>query len=785
MARYDHLRLIRLPTELPRRKRPGFGAPVPRAPGEHSARLTAELTQAVDQQVARKRPGIVDPSLILRVRMTEGLLEQDWHNAGLELLSSDPDKTLILFSSSGDLAHFRRQLDAFGGDIPVGQRNPPYAGFVSGIESIGAVEPRDRLGMRLREEGFGDLDDIDPDALMLLDLEIWNIGSAQIRGAKLDELTDLIEQQGGNVYDRYNGPAISLLRIEVLGRLLIDLLSVEVIAVIDAPPQPDTFTREALELNLADFPPVEVLENAPVIGILDSGINAHPLLEGVVVGAIGVPEGLGTADEFGHGTRVAGVAAFGDLRAQLAEGGDLVCAARICSARVVNHRGGFDDHSLITNQMRDALTTLNREFGCRIFSISLADIKSAPYAGGKVGPWTATLDELARELDVLILVSAGNRMPRQGERQEESVTGYPDYLLEASNRFLEPSAALNVLTVGSIAHGNGIDQALQDAGVGIRPITGPYEPSPFTRVGPGIGGAIKPDLVDLGGTLVYDPLAGPRTGYDQPSAGILTLNHRYLEQMLRTASGTSYSTPMAAHKAAQLLGRFPEASANLLRALLVGAATVPDQAKQRLIHLDSEATRHICGNGFIGVERAVYSDDARVVLYAEDALPLDSFAVFEIPIPEPYLNQPGDRTITITLAYDPPVRHTRVDYAGVHMNYRMLRGVTLDEVVEHFRWRSRDEGAAPPIAPAKVCDMVPRPTLREKGSVQTSCVTFRRGELTHYGDTYYLVVRCESGWADFLNEQRYAVVVEIAHNAGVQIYQHVEQRVRVRPRILA
>lgn len=236
MARYDHLRLIRLPTELPRRKRPGFGAPVPRAPGEHSARLTAELTQAVDQQVARKRPGIVDPSLILRVRMTEGLLEQDWHNAGLELLSSDPDKTLILFSSSGDLAHFRRQLDAFGGDIPVGQRNPPYAGFVSGIESIGAVEPRDRLGMRLREEGFGDLDDIDPDALMLLDLEIWNIGSAQIRGAKLDELTDLIEQQGGNVYDRYNGPAISLLRIEVLGRLLIDLLSVEVIAVIDAPP---------------------------------------------------------------------------------------------------------------------------------------------------------------------------------------------------------------------------------------------------------------------------------------------------------------------------------------------------------------------------------------------------------------------------------------------------------------------------------------------------------------------------------------------------------------------
>lgn len=783
MARYDHLRLIRLPTELPRRKKPGFGSPVARSPREHSARLADELAQAVDQQFARKRPGIVDPSLILRVRMNAGLLEQDWHNAGLELLSSDPDRSLVLFSSSGDLDHFRGQLAAFGSDVPAGQKNPPYAGFVSAIESIGTVEPRDRLGIRLREEGFGDLDDINPDAQMLLDLEIWNIGTAQIRKEKLDELTELIEEQGGSVYDRYNGPAISLLRIEVPGHLLIYLLSIEVIAVIDLPPQPDMFTQDALELSLADFPRVEILENAPVIGILDSGINAHPLLEGVVVGAIGVPENLGAADEFGHGTRVAGVAAFGDLRAQLAEGGDLICAARICSARVVNDRGGFDDHSLITNQMRDALTTLNRDFGCRIFSLSLADIKSTPYAGGKVGPWTATLDELARELDILILVSAGNRMPRQGQRQEESVTGYPAYLLEPSNRFMEPSAALNVLTIGSIAHGTGIDQVPQDAAVGIRPITGPYEPSPFSRAGPGIGGAIKPDLVDFGGTLVYDPLTGPRTGYDLPSAGVLTLNHRYLEQMLRTASGTSYSTPMAAHKAAQLLARFPEASANLLRALLVGAASVPNQAKQRLIHLVPEATRHICGNGFIGIERAVYSDDARVVLYAEDALSLDNFAVFEIPIPEPYLNQPGDRSITITMAYDPPVRHTRVDYAGVHMSYRLLRGVSPDDVVEHFRKRSKQEGAAPQIAPSKVCEMNPGPTLREKGTVQTSCVTFKRGELTQYGNTYYLVIRCESGWADFLTEQRYAIVVEIAHHAGVQIYQHVEERVRVRPRI--
>lgn len=661
MARYDHLRLIRIPQELPRRKKPGFGKPVTRDRGDHSARLNDQLAQAVAQQAARKRPGIVDPSLILRVRMTEALLEESWHGAGLELLSSDPDKTLVLFSSNGDLTHFRAQLEAYGGEIPERQKNAPYSQFISGIESIGAVEPRDRIGIRLREEGFADLDDIVPDELMLLDLELWNIGSAQVRLTKLEELTQLIEEQGGTVYDQYNGPAISLLRIEVMGSVLAQLLSIDVIATIDLPPQPDTFTQEALELNLPDLPPVLLPDNAPIIGIIDSGINDHPLLEGAIVGAIGVPAELGAADVWGHGTRVAGVAAFGDLRAQLATGGHLVCAARICSARVVNDAGRFDDHRLVPSQMREALTTLNREFGCRIFSISLADTKSSPYAGGKVGPWTATLDELASELNALILVSAGNRHPRQAERQEEGITDYPAYLLEASNRFLEPSAAINVLTVGSIAHGAGIDAELIGQDVGVRPITGPFEPSPFSRAGPGIGGAIKPDIVDLGGTMVYDRLNGLRWGYDLPSAGVLTLNHLFLEQMLRSASGTSYSTPMAAHKAAQLLARFPHASANLLRALLVGAAEIPEEARQRLIHLDPQSKRHICGNGYIGIERATYSDDSRVVLYAEDALPLDNFAVYEIPIPEHYLTQAGERTLTVTLAYDPPVRHTRVD----------------------------------------------------------------------------------------------------------------------------
>src|SRR5580704_15621051 len=119
--------------------------------------------------------------------------------------------------------------------------------------------------------------------------------------------------------------------------------------------------------------------------------------------------------------------------------------------------------------MREALTTLNRQFGCRIFVVALGDSKRA-YDGGKVGTWAATLDELARELDAVIVVSSGNRSPRSGNRIEQAVTEYPRYLLEDANRLFEPAGAMNVLTVGALAHGEGLDASTRDWAT-IRSIT--------------------------------------------------------------------------------------------------------------------------------------------------------------------------------------------------------------------------------------------------------------------------------------------------------------------------
>lgn len=776
MPNYAHLKLVRLPELFERRLQPGFGKPYARDKGPHAAKLSADLNAAVVTQQRRRRPEFVDPALILRVKMVGALHEPDWEGLGLTVLSSDADRTLVLFSNVDDMQALRDRFTAYAGPIPPGKKNPPYQNFVTAIESIEAVGPNDRIGMAFREAGFNTLEDFDPAAEVLADLELWDLGRRNLKEKALTDITNYIVAMGGHVYDQYIGPSISLMRVKVSGAILKTLLSIEVVASIDMPPEPDAITAPALKLTLPQIPPLnEVDEDAPVIGIIDSGVNDHPLIQDILIGSIGVPETLGVADDFGHGTRVAGAAVFGDLRFQL-ETGTLNRGARLCSAKVVNQQGAFEDKRLVPSQMREAITTLHQRFGCRIFVISLCDNKR-PFKGGRVGPWAATLDELARELNVLIVVSAGNRGPRGGNQIEQAVTEYPSYLLEESNRIFEPAGAINVLTVGALAHGTGMTQEMIDD-INIHAITQSGQPSPFTRVGPGVGGSIKPDVVDFGGTLVFDAVTMRlRNGEDTPSAGILTLHHRPAEQLFTAGSGTSYSTPLVAFKASQILRLLPNASANLLRALLVGAAAVPPESVSALENLVEGAQDVVCGHGVVDLDRAAYSDDARVVLYTEDELAIDHFAVYEVTIPNIFQKEKGRRTIRVTLAYDPPVRHSREDYTGVGMSFRLIRGCDSDLVFEHYRRRTKLEAAFPEIASKFDCALKPGSRTREKSTLQTASVDFKT-DIETYGDKYFLVVRCEGGWAtSMVDSQRFSVVVELSHEAQIRLYQRMQVQV--------
>ena len=302
------------------------------------------------------------------------------------------------------------------------------------------------------------------------------------------------------------------------------------------------------------------------------------------------------------------------------------------------------------------------------------------------------------------------------------------------------------------------------------------------KPGFGLGGAIKPELCDLGGNRAYDGTTRNLRSLNELS--VVSTNRDYLRRLFAADVGTSFAAPRVANMASKLSGAFPEASANLLRALLASSAAIPAAARERLDGISSNAALQVCGYGRPDFGRARFSEENRVVLYSDTHVNHDNFHVYEIPIPDDFLTGRDARTIEVTLAYDPPVRHSRFDYLGAKMNFRLIRGRTLDEVTDAFR--RPPSGAVPVDGLTNTrwnCDMEPTPTAREGGTLQKAVFPMQRRPRHDYGDTYHLVVRCEKKWArPEHTPQRYAIVVVLRQEGAVNIYQQIRQRIRAEAR---
>src|SRR6478672_2090388 len=98
MAEHPHLILPRAEVTLERRKKPGFGSRTTREHREHSEqiRVAVEGVLAHREQIASEG---INPALIVKVR-TDGIIpEEDWERAGLAVLGTGDNHTVILFAS--------------------------------------------------------------------------------------------------------------------------------------------------------------------------------------------------------------------------------------------------------------------------------------------------------------------------------------------------------------------------------------------------------------------------------------------------------------------------------------------------------------------------------------------------------------------------------------------------------------------------------------------------------------------------------------------------------------
>ncbi len=728
-------------------------------------------------------------------------------------VSIEPDRAVIAFRNEVDLTEFQEAIAAY----VRGPRVNPKTGERYKSTKWDAFEYIDVGGLRLwgREDRVGPvlkeligpaLETIQLTQNYVLDVELWHPGTRELAMASLQELRDFLQADGqihGRALDHFVGDHLCLVRVRVPGTVLSRMLDLSVIAEVELPPVPSLSVAEVRNVTARDFRPIPSPDpNGPRVCIVDSGVAAnHPLLARNVAGITSeMSSTTSPADEHGHGTMVGGLAVFGDTRACYSSG-VFASPVRLFSVRVLDVNNRFDDEKLVINQIEAAIMLFYRQpHDCRVFNLSVGT--SSPAFGTGIDRqtiWAESLDILARKLKVLLVVSAGNLMDIFGTGTDEAealLSGYPKHLLAHSARLNDPSTAALAVTVGSLAEHDvvAIRQGLTAQDI-ARAVAPREHPSPFTRCGHGVNGAIKPEFVDYGGNAVFTGTGNTRRIVKDPGTSVMSLSHRPLEQLFQFDVGTSLAAPLVARKAALVWNELKtllhhDPHPNLVRAILGSAAEVPSQITA-LFPGDKDAAFRLAGYGRIVSEDAITSSDRRVTMIAEGTIAVDTFAIYAVPITSEFLGAHGKKRIRVALAFDPPVRRRRMDYLGVVMNFQMIRGKSLREVISAFEAVGPDEeseGAIP--GPYNIPFEPKARPLREAyrrntSTLQIGSFEFERGA-ARYGDTYWLLVRSQRKWAPVeVERQEYAVAVTLEADDD-ELYNSVslrlEQRTRVRGR---
>jgi len=827
VSKFEHLKLPRINIELPRRSNPGLGGNKRHNISEHSKHLLGQISILTEPVKEKTNPFRFDPKLIFKLKMAkQGYISDDLVTlTGLNCLAREPNKAIVVFSSDNELTEFKKRLENYS-QIEDG---PKYE-YLGAIDDVVPLEREDRIGRLL------ELKPVESDELAPLDLELWHTGDRQEMRKYLDGITEILEYLSSDtapmrMSDRYIGEYLCIARIKVTHEVLELLLEVEIVKEIDRPPQPAFESTADYNLPIVSFPEVvsPPQDNCGIL-VIDSGVQrGHPLIAQVLGEAEVFPDANrqfikgGPDDVNGHGTNVAGIAIYGDVENCIKQR-SFDPTAWLFSARVTNEENQYDEDLLVETQLDQAIRAFVEQYpNCKVINISLGNADQIYRDGLKQFRLAAKIDEIAYQYqhkNIVFVISAGNNFHEE-LKYEQLRNEYPNYLLNKNARIIDPATSAIALTVGSLSFGRG-SITTNTSDVRLQPIAKlPGYPSYFTRTGFGVDGMIKPDLVDFGGDLVLDlsyreSLGLPKVReleHSVAGVSVLTLSKHYNSSLFHFCSGTSFAAPRVANLAAQLFTKYPDASSNLIRALIVNSAVLPKEIPPEF-HCNSKQSQRektktiknqlaIYGYGQPELQRAMYSAENYVVLSEDNiSIKVGSFHIYEIPqLPSDFLKKQGTRILSITLAFDPPTRPTRGDsYLGVTMEFDLFK--SIDREIVRNAYETATKTSLPDESPDNTktklkekhgagieVTLSPSSTVRKKGTIQRGQVEIFDRSTKYDRGNMTLIVSCNRKWAkpDEIEIQRYALVACISHSdPTVDLYNRmkiqIEQRERIRGR---
>ncbi|MDX8406221.1 MAG: S8 family peptidase [Mariprofundus sp.] len=771
---FPHLALQR---EAPiNEKRPGSGPRIkePESIRGHGRGLLQKLTHAKEQ--ASSDIGGFDDRKLFRFSVQKGFNPEDLRKISLEIefVSQENETVVIGFASNAALAQFESRLTTMASGGHVTNRQVIYA-----LQSVDGWSTEDRKGWALKKLGFPEADKF------LQDVELWPLeDNHQGRDQEWASFEQWLVQQGIEKKDQVKQPGLTLYRVLCDANQAEQLLRHRDVRSVDLSPS-FGLERSLVFQDIQRFPDIPSPgEQAPGVVVLDSGLmTGHPLLGEAMGDAQSFLPGEGAHDENGHGTHVAGLALYGDFERSLRSGA-FVPTLRLFSGRILD-KDNENSTGFVENHIEEAVRYFAGEYDCRVFNLSFGDANK-PYLGGHLKGLSVTLDNLSRELGLLFVVSAGNH--RIDEDSPDGLAwrdNYPHYLLDEAWRIIEPAPALNVLTVGSLArHNQTYNSQRYPLDPAELPIAQPNQPSPFTRGGYSVDGAIKPELMAHGGNWAINTRAGNSLMDRVAGLGVVSTNHNFAKgNPFSVDIGTSMAAPQVAHLAASVLREHPDSSANFLRALLCMNAAVP-QPSQKLIDQD-KAFRTSCGYGLVNETSLHRSLENAVTLISDGLIENKRHHFYEIPIPDEFTSRGKRiREIAIALAYTPPVRSTRIKYRATRIDFRLVTAPDLVHVTTMFN-KATDKDDYENISELKTATIGQQ--ARSKGTVQADSWRFKQFNSNSKLRTqklFVVVTRNDFPWGESLcdSEEEYALLVSLRdqENEEARLYSRIKAQLEAR-----
>jgi hypothetical protein len=395
------------------------------------------------------------------------------------------------------------------------------------------------------------------------------------------------------------------------------------------------------------------------ITILDSGVNnGHILLKDALNDEDKLTAnpnwGINDVGYNSHGTRMAGVAFYGNLNSFLEKNEPVNINFKLESMKILPPGGIGNDENNSPYVIADAINTAiaNNPLYKRIFCMAVTSKNQNEF--GKPSTWSAILDKIIFGEDnndkKLVVISAGN------VREEDDWKNYP-----TSNQNLpieSPAQSWNAISIGAYTN-----KTLPNAVT----VANQFELSPFSRTSSSWDNIwpIKPDVVFEGGNLVKLENGSIDTN---ENLDLLTTSTNASTNTFSTINATSAATALASNFLAKLRDAYPNAWEETLRALIIHSASWTDEMVKQFdfdIKKSTEVIKllRIVGYGVPNLQKAIECKSNYLTFISEQiikpykiedgTIKTDEIHYYKFPWPKDILQDLGatQTTLRVTLSY--------------------------------------------------------------------------------------------------------------------------------------